>query len=62
MEGKTKAKIEEVGVVEDGIVKYWSFDCRNGAVGYEVLANGTPLVGGYTLKELENISNEKTIS
>lgn len=57
-----KAKIIIIGKVIEKIPQYWTFDCENGASAFTLCKDGTVLYGGYTVKELTEISKKKKIS
>ena len=55
----TKARITRIGIItDDDITRDWSFDGGGSAIAIE-MGDGKSHVGGYTLKELREISQLK---
>ena len=56
----TKARITRIGIItDDDIAKDWTFDGGGSGNAIEVLPAGESMIGGYTRKELREISQLK---
>ena len=58
MEVRQKAKIIAVGYIINGKLENWKFDCIGLVPALEVTADQQVLIAGYTMAELEQISED----